>query len=75
MKRTWFQFWLTALDSWLLRWLLSWADLKLVYRCEWGEFDTIYGSIDRQMGRPCHPDMGVAPPGALPYLVHVPVLW
>lgn len=75
MKRTWGQFWLYVFDSGLLRWLLSWFDLKLVYRCEWGEYDTIYDWCDHQMGRPCHPKMSVAPPWAVPHLVHVPVLW
>ncbi len=38
--------------------------LKLVYVCEWGQYDSLYDSIDRMMGRPIHEDMSVAPPWA-----------
>lgn len=47
-----------------MRWLLSLFGLRIIYECEWGTYDERYDSLDRQMMRPVHPDMSVAPPWA-----------
>ncbi len=48
----------------LLNWLLSWLDLKVVYESEFGLHEQRYDALDRQMCRPIHKDMRVAPPWA-----------
>lgn len=47
-----------------MRRLLRLFGFKIVYVCEFGEFDCRYDSLDRMMGRPIHTDMSVAPPWA-----------
>ena len=37
---------------------------KIVYESNWGVFDRRYDSIDIQMQRPIHENMGIAPPWA-----------
>jgi hypothetical protein len=47
-----------------MRRLLAMLGWRIVYACEWGEYDFRYDSIDVAMSRPIHPGMSVAPPWA-----------
>jgi hypothetical protein len=47
-----------------MRWFFALFGYRILYRCEWGEYEYRYDVIDRQMGRPIHKDMSVAPPWA-----------
>lgn len=44
--------------------ILGWFGYKLAYTCDWGTYRYRYDSIDYNMGRPVHKDMGIAPPWA-----------
>jgi len=48
----------------MLRWLVGLFGFKVVYVCEWGEYETRYDSLDYHMDRPVHRDMSTAPPWA-----------
>lgn len=48
----------------MIKWILSLFGLRVIYVCEWGEYDCRYDSIDHQMMRPIHSQMSVAPPWA-----------
>lgn len=47
-----------------MRRLLAILGLRVEYVCDWGTYAHRYDGIDRMMGRPIHPRMGVAPPWA-----------
>lgn len=48
----------------MISWVLSQFGRKIVYACEWGEYETRYNGLDYMMTRPIHEDMSVAPPWA-----------
>ncbi len=48
----------------MMAWMLRLFGLKIVYVCDWGTYESRYGSIDRMMTRPIHEDMSTAPPWA-----------
>jgi hypothetical protein len=48
----------------VIRKILALFGLRVVYVSDWGSRSRRYDSIDRQMGRPIHKRMSVAPPWA-----------
>lgn len=46
----------------MLSTILKLFGFKIIYVCEWGEYDSRYDAIDRMMTRPIHPQMSTAPP-------------
>ena len=43
---------------------LNLFNFKIVYICDWGIYNTRYDTVDYQMSRPIHKNMGTAPPWA-----------
>lgn len=69
--RTFWQLFIEICDCHVFRWMLRKFGKKIVYQCEWGNFDYIYSVDDLAMCRPIHENMTVAPPWANAKILNV----